>query len=423
MNPPRIPDHELLRQIDQGGYGQVWLARNVLGSFRAVKIVDRDSFGSDRPYEREFKGLQQFEPVSRTHPGLVNLLHVGRDLEAGYFYCVMEIADDRVTGQAIQPKTYRPRTLASEINTRGHLPLNESLELGIALAGALGHLHSKGLVHRDVKPSNVIFVNGAPKLADIGLVTQIGNKATFVGTEGYLAPEGPGTPEADLFSLGKVLYEASIGKSQDDFPELPTALREWPDAAGLMRLNDIVLKLCESRPAKRFRSAAELSAELLKLREESISKQNRAAETGGGGKFAGLKAVILSSLSDERIAKLTNSLSENLRTAGSVVFTNHESGLNVEWARRIEHHIRQAQVVITVWGGSKVVDEMLSYALEVAHQASRRTSGVPRLISVSYQSNGPLPRQISLALEGAASIKIEQPTAFDAIIAQVLAKI
>ena len=64
---PVIPDHELIRCVGQGAYGEVWLARNVLGTYRAVKIVFRDSFSSDQPYEREFRGIQRFEPVSRTN--------------------------------------------------------------------------------------------------------------------------------------------------------------------------------------------------------------------------------------------------------------------------------------------------------------------------------------------------------------------
>ena len=67
-------------------------------------------------------------------------------------------------------------------------------------------------------------MNGRPKLADIGLVAATDATCSFVGTEGYLPPEGPGTPQADLYSLGKVLYEASTGKDRRDFPELPSQL-------------------------------------------------------------------------------------------------------------------------------------------------------------------------------------------------------
>src|SRR5439155_26177224 len=127
----------------------------------------------------------------------VSILHVGRNEEAGYFYYVMEAADDVARGQAIVPEDYTPKTLGIELAKRGRLPLEESLKLGLSLAAALGQLHSRGLIHRDVKPSNIIFVNAVPKLADIGLVTAIGEAATFVGTEGYVPPEGPGSPSAE----------------------------------------------------------------------------------------------------------------------------------------------------------------------------------------------------------------------------------
>src|SRR3954465_13732697 len=89
-----IPEHQLLHVIASGGYGQVWMARNRLGVLRAVKIVHRARFDHDRPFEREFAGIKAFEPISRSHEGLVDLLQVGRDDDAGYFYYVMELADD-----------------------------------------------------------------------------------------------------------------------------------------------------------------------------------------------------------------------------------------------------------------------------------------------------------------------------------------
>src|SRR2546422_8307468 len=92
--PPTIPDHELLRRIGQGSYGEVWLARNVMGEYRAVKIVHRAAFGGDnRPFEREFEGIRKFEPISRSHESQVNILHVGLNEAAGCFYYVMELAD------------------------------------------------------------------------------------------------------------------------------------------------------------------------------------------------------------------------------------------------------------------------------------------------------------------------------------------
>ena len=97
--PPAIPDHTLIKQIGRGSYGEVWLARNATGSYRAVKVVYRATFDADKPYEREFTGIKEFEPISRSHPSQVDILHVGRNDQAGYFYYVMELADD-VAGES-----------------------------------------------------------------------------------------------------------------------------------------------------------------------------------------------------------------------------------------------------------------------------------------------------------------------------------
>src|SRR5688572_25210241 len=85
-----IPDHTLVCMIGSGSYGTVWLARNVLGGFRAVKIVERSKFRDERPFHREFIGIKKFEPISRTHDGFIDILQVGQTNE--YFYYVMELA-------------------------------------------------------------------------------------------------------------------------------------------------------------------------------------------------------------------------------------------------------------------------------------------------------------------------------------------
>ena len=401
---PVVPDHELLRQVGRGSYGEVWLARNVMGSFRAVKVVYRASFDSERPYEREFSGLQKFEPVSRTHPGLVSILHMGRNAQDGYFYCVMEVADDIARGQTIEPENYQARTLAREAAKRGRLPLAESLDLGMALAAALGHLHSHGLIHRDIKPSNIIFVNGIPKLADIGLVTQIGTKATFVGTEGYLPPEGPGSPGADLYSLGRVLYEISMGQTQEQFPELPSRLRELPDAAGLMSLNALVVKACAPQAAKRFRSAEEFGAALAELRAEFVSAGQGTSARGTGRPGAGLKVVILAPAAAPADAALAQRLKEKLAAEGFVVFLDAQPELSVEWARGIEQHIRGAQAVVPILSPASVHSEFMAYGLEIAAQAARRPSRLPALVPICLELPDPLPPQIALALAGASPI-------------------
>jgi serine/threonine protein kinase len=266
--PPPIPDHALIRCIGRGAYGEVWLARDVIGTYHAVKVVHRKTFKDDAPFEREFRGIQKFTPISRTHPGFVNILHVGRNDQAGYFYYIMELGDDENTGPQIDPNRYSPKNLARALARSGRMAVLECLRLSLDLTAALEHLHRQQLIHRDIKPSNIIFVNGMPKFADIGLVTDIGgtgHDVTYVGTAGYIAPEGPGTPAADVYSLAKVIYELSTGLDRSRFPELPTSIVEGVDDVLLFQLNKIILKACENDLAKRYHSAAEMQADLSRL--------------------------------------------------------------------------------------------------------------------------------------------------------------
>lgn len=235
----------------------MFLARSVTGMYRAVKVVRREDFEYERTFEREFEGIQRYEQVSQDHPGLVDVLHVGRDDDAGFYYYVMELADDENGhGEEINPDTYKAKTLTSELRRNAVRNVEDCVRIGISLAGALGHLHLAGLTHRDVKPSNIIFVKGVPKLADVGLVAATGQR-TFVGTEGYVPPEGPGTSSADLYSLAMVLYEMHTGKDRMDFPELPTNLEIPPtvNRDEWRSLNGVICRAGSPDPAKRYDSA------------------------------------------------------------------------------------------------------------------------------------------------------------------------
>jgi len=269
---PIIPDHELLRVIGRGAYGEIWLARTVTGALRAVKIVYRSTFESERSFLREFEGMSAFEPISRGHAGFIDILHVGRTNE--YLYYSMELADDHLAGREIDVVNYEPRTLKSDLGRQKRLSADESIRLGISLTEALEALHRHGLAHRDIKPSNIIFTEGVPKLADIGLVAASG-QLSFVGTEGYVPPEGPGTPQSDIYSLGKLLYETCTGKDRLDFPEIDSQLSQRPDREQLLQLNNVLVKACANDPKKRYESAAEMHRDLRALERGERPRKSR----------------------------------------------------------------------------------------------------------------------------------------------------
>lgn len=285
--PPDIRDHETLRLIGRGAFGEVWLARSVTGVLRAVKVVWREDYDRPEAFEREFEALKRFEPVSRRHEGLVPVLQVGRNEQEGFYYYVMELADDVERGRDIDPATYQPHTLALQMRREQRVTAEACVRLGATIAEGLEHLHRHQLIHRDVKPSNLIFIDGICRLADIGLVALLGQRS-FVGTEGFVAPEGPGTTAADIFSLGMVLYEASTGKDRLDFPDLPSA----PEGTGVRlevwrRLQDVICTACAPKARQRFVNAQEMA---LALRGEPLPSSRKLLWTWAA---AGAAALLL----------------------------------------------------------------------------------------------------------------------------------
>jgi eukaryotic-like serine/threonine-protein kinase len=197
--------YRLVRRIGSGGFGVVWLAEDEhLRRTVAVKrIVMHDAAVAGRA-EREARAAARL-----SHPGIVALYESGRDEEA--VYLVSELVRGRTLGDLMD---------AGELSDR------DVLRVGVALCDALGHAHGRGVIHRDVKPGNVIVPDGPQdgagiaKLTDFGIARMIGDDALtvtgdVVGTLAYMAPEQAdgraAGEEADLYALALVLYEALSG--------------------------------------------------------------------------------------------------------------------------------------------------------------------------------------------------------------------
>ena len=319
---PVVPDYELLRKIGGGGYGDVWLARSVTGSYRAVKIVRRDNFKDERPFLRELAGITRYqEMVAPGTPTQLALLHVGERPDEGWFHYVMELADDAENGREIDPSTYVALTLKELKARRGWLPAADAIRLAVELAQGLAVLHDLGLLHRDIKPSNIILIHGMPKLADLGLVSSADRTLTSVGTPDYSPPEGPGSVRADLYSLGRVLYELLTGSPAADFPRIPDDFAGRTDQRQFLELNEVLLKAGNPVPEKRYETAGAMLEHL------------RFIEAGGSLKDMALLR--------RRVVRLTRATMSIAGLAASVVLAVGTRGYFVQ--RRLLAETRRAE--------------------------------------------------------------------------------
>lgn len=273
---PKIPGYRLIEPpFGRGAYGKVWLGQDKSGQWRAIKVVSADEFDSDPgPYEREYEGVSRYRHVCDKHPGLLRVEFVSEKSPAQFYY-VMELGDALEPGWEDQPTTYKPRdlNLVRSLAPQKRIPLDECLRIGMALTDTLDFLHRSGFTHRDIKPQNILFVKGQPKLADLGLITNVrtmDSERTAVGTPGYMPPppEMPGTPQADIYALGMVLYVISTGRSPVLFPELSATLLGEKDPTEFFLLNSIVLKACQLDPEDRYASAREMYDALAQLKSQ-----------------------------------------------------------------------------------------------------------------------------------------------------------
>ena len=248
------------REIGRGAYGIVYLAVNAKGEGAAVKVCGRADI-SDECYARELRGAKLFREIP-PQEGLVRM----RDLaEADWgFYTVMDLADDEFADASVATDAYRPRTLASVIESEKALPLAECVRLALALAKGLETLQRHHLLHRDIKPANVLYVGGKPVLSDPGLVVEEASATSLVGTPGYVPPEKFTSSASDIYSLGLVLKAASFGRRVEDLAKGPAQEADTgaPQFATWWR---ILNKATDETPARRYQSAKALLKDVRRL--------------------------------------------------------------------------------------------------------------------------------------------------------------
>ena len=255
----------LEREIGHGAYGVVFLAEGPDGERAAVKVCRRDAIGEER-YERELRGAKLY----RTIPSQEGLVRMREFVEESWgFYAVMDLADDEFGDRDFALDEYRPKTLADVIEGEKALPLDECVKLGMALAKGLATLQRHHLLHRDIKPGNVIYVGGRPVLSDPGLLVEESEATSLVGTPGYVPPENFTDAASDIYSLGLTLKAASFGRRLEDLDKGP-ALEADTGAKFFPAWWRILNKATDPVPSRRYQSAKALLKDLKALRFKMV---------------------------------------------------------------------------------------------------------------------------------------------------------
>lgn len=252
---------KLEQEIGRGAYGVVYLAKSPDGECAAVKVCRRDAVG-DECFQRELRGAKLFKTIP-PQEGLVRI----RDLvETNWgFYTVFDLADDEFGGSANSTEAYLPKTLAHVIAGEKALPLSVCVKLAISLAKGLVALQRHHLLHRDIKPGNVIYVGGCPVLSDPGLLIEESDAVSLVGTPGYVPPERFSDAAGDIYSLGLTLKAASFGRQVDELDKGP-AMEADTGAACFSAWWRILNKATDPVASRRYQSAKAMLKDLQVLR-------------------------------------------------------------------------------------------------------------------------------------------------------------
>lgn len=268
-----LPQYRRIREIGRGKYGVVMLAQ-YLGEYYALKTVTRPGDAEEATdYARELRGVRTIRRLPQIK-GLIRIHDFAEAANGREFAYVMDLADPELDGVGPDDDAYRPRTLASVIAAEVALPLAECVEIGISLATALAELQRRHVIHRDVKPANIVFVRDKAVLADVGLAADVRETSSIVGTPGYAPPERQGSPAGDVFGLGKTLYRISTGRQPSE-EGLPPCIEADVDAPFFWKWMLILSKATARDPNKRYRSAKGFLRDLRRLRVTISATQRR----------------------------------------------------------------------------------------------------------------------------------------------------
>jgi len=297
MLPTQVGRYQIIEELGRGAMGVVYRGYDpTIGRTVAVKTVQLDA--GDTELVMRFRREVQAAGVL-SHPNIVTIYDAGED--QGLFYIAMEL----VEGETLQ-----------KMLAQGPLPVEQAVGLVEQIAAALDHAHGHYIVHRDVKPANVIVSGGHVKVMDFGIAKVTGATMTgtgqVLGTPAYMSPEvvkGQGADSrSDLFSLGVMLYEMLTGtkpffgdnittviyKIIGEHPEPPSAVKAALDPG----VNYVVLKALAKNPAERYQSCGELAGDLKNYAAYRQRGQQMAQAAAARGAAAAPAAVPATPLDD-----------------------------------------------------------------------------------------------------------------------------
>ena len=281
--------YEIIEKVGEGGMAYVYKARdNLLNRYVAVKIL-KEEFSKDEVFVKRFRTEAQ-SAASLIHPNIVSVFDVGED--KGVSYIVMELLESK--------------TLKDYIEAKGPLSSELTLKIAAQIASALEAAHKAHIVHRDIKPQNIILnQNLVAKVTDFGIAKVTNTSSATItsfgktmGSVHYFSPEhakgGYTDAKSDLYSLGVVMYEMATGKLPFD-AESPVSvalkhIQEEPvepikvNPNVSKALNDIIMKAMEKSTAKRYQTATEMltdiSIALAKPSNGLVSRSASSIEAG-----------------------------------------------------------------------------------------------------------------------------------------------
>ncbi len=264
--------YEIIEKIGSGGMATVYKAKcHVLNRYVAIKIL-RDEFTTDEEFVKRFE-VEAQSAASITHPNIVSVYDVGVD--GNLHYIVMELIKGKTLKEII-------------VEEKGPLPWKWSVNIAIQIASALEIAHKNHIIHRDIKPHNIIITeDGVAKVTDFGIAKAVSNSTitafgTTIGSVHYFSPEharGGFTDEkSDLYSLGVVMYEMLTGKVPFD-ADTPVSvalkhMQEEPIAPKDVNpniptaVNDIIMKALKKDTNLRYQNATAMLLDLKRALKE-----------------------------------------------------------------------------------------------------------------------------------------------------------